>query len=246
MMQEIDDNIQTHQSMRRKLIGLLGLTLLAGCDNMFGKEKKKSIIDPEHDKEFDKNGQKYRIFVVGGTRFLVPDLPNFTPSNIHGSSGFDLRLAWPDIPPGKSPNTKIEESLPDSVGNRTTNLVVVQVHDRHASLTGDGYQFYSQTGLGSPSNFVFKDDLNLGLRLFASKDIPNLFNSGYSLNNEITTPYYHEALLIKGNFITFLYTPNIDVRIIMYGWSSKINPDWKDIYLRVVETLNNYQEEGEK
>lgn len=235
-----------HQSTRRRLLELMGMTLLVGCDDMIGKEKKKSMIDPDHDKQIEKNGQKYRIFVVGGTRFLVPDVPQYTPANTDGVAGFDLNLAWPDIPLGKSPNTKIEKSLPDSDGNQTTNLVVVQVHERPASQTGDGYQSYSHTALGLPSRYVFKDDTELRLRMFASKDTPNFFNKGYSLDKEVITPFYHDAVLVDGGFISFLYTPNIHVRIIMYGWQYRINPNWKDVYLGVVETLNNYREEAKK
>lgn len=246
MKREIDDNIQTHQSMRRKLLGLLGLTLLVGCDDMFGKEKKKSMINPEHGKEFESNGQMYRVFIVGGVRFVVPASTYTTDANTDGRAGFHLNLAWPNIPPGREPDTKFTQSLPDSVGNRTTNNVNVQVHERPTSQTGDGYQSYTQTALGLPSNYIFKDDLELGLRLFASKHTPNFFNRGYSLSNEITTPYYHEALMVDGGTIYFLYKPNIVVRIIMLGHDRKINPNWKGIYLGVVETLNNYQEEGKK
>lgn len=245
MKREIDDNILTHQSMRRKLLGLLGLTLLVGCDNMFGKEKKNPMIDPEHGKTIEKNRQKYRVYVVGGVRFVVPDSPYTTDADTDGRAGFHLNLAWPNIPPGSAPDTKFTQSLPDSVGNRTTNNVDVQVHERSPKLTGDGYQSYSQTALGLPSRYVFKDDLELGLRLFASKDTPNFFNNGYSLNSEVKTPYYKEAIIVEGEFIYFLYKTDIVVRIIMRGWS-KINPDWKGIYLGVVETLNNYQEEGKK
>ena len=73
----------------------------------------------------------------------------------------------------------------------------------------------------------------------SSKEL--VFNKGYSLNNEILTPFYHEAVVVDGSFIYFMFRKKINVRIIMVGWQYRINPNWKGIYLGVVETLNKYQ-----
>ncbi len=233
----IDDKKQVHQLVRRKLLGLFGLTLLVGCDNMFGKQKEKSMIDPEHGKTIERNGQKYRVFLAGGIRFVAPDSHQVIPRE---SGDFDMNMFWPNIPPDKAPDTKFTESLPDSVGNRTTNMVTVVVR----TAPGQVASFDSYPAWTSP-DLIAHDDLDLGLRVFIHKNatksqIENgFYNEAYSL--DVRTPYSKEPVILGSGLISFMYTKNIYVRLSMHGWSTKMNPDWEGIYLGVVETLNNYQ-----
>lgn len=246
MMHEIDDGKKSYQSKRRKLIGLLGLTLLAGCDNMFGWGKKKPVIDPEHGKEIERNWQKFRVYVVGGVRFNVPVSHHVGQVD---PDGFDMSLLWPNIPPGKAPGIKFTESPPDRVGNKTSNQVEVIVRTSHEGARNiDAYAaFEQQRSVWASPDYISRDDAELGLRLFAKKSRPNeavsepFFREGYALNNEVLTPYYRLPVVVQGGYIYFIYAPNIHVRISMLGWGM-INPNWKGIYLGVAETLNNYQE----
>lgn len=254
MNHEVDDDKQNHQSKRRKLLGLLGLSLLAGCDNMFGKDKKKLTMDPEHGKEIERNGQKFTVYVVAGERFVVPVFLQSGyilsgPADSDGVAGFDLHLLWPDIPPNKAPETKFIESTPDRVGNRTRNQIEVQVHEDTIVRSGDAYQASVQSGSWASPDYIVRDDLALGLRFFIHKNATQaqiedgLFNVAYSLTEDARTPYYHEPVVVGGDSIAFAYTKNIHIRIIMMGWNRRINPNWKGIYLGVIETLSNYRED---
>lgn len=250
MKHEVDDYKLAHQSVRRKLLGLMGLTLIVGCDDMFGKDKKKPVIDPEHGIEFERLGQKYRVFIVGGVRFVVPASIHTTDVNTDGRAGFHLNLVWPNIPPGKAPDTQFKAEQIDAFGNRPINSVSVQIHEIEFAETGDTYSKNIKRGrYASSLDLIAHDDLRLGLRIFIHKDATQqqinygFYNEAYSIMEDARTPHFREPVVISASLIYFAYTPNIRVRIIMNGWGTKINPDWKGIYLGVVETLNNYQEE---
>jgi hypothetical protein len=96
--------------------------------------------------------------------------------------------------------------------------------------------------------YIVRDDLKLGLRTFVSKNTPKeLINKGYvdygySLTNDAVEPWGGQPIVVSREYIYFSYAPQITVRIIMRGWLH-INPNWKGIYLGVVETLNKYQED---
>ena len=253
MKHEIDAKKLAHQSMRRKLLGLMGLAILVGCDDMFGKVQKKSMIDPEHGKEFERNGEKYRVFIVGGVRFVVPASPQAEQADSDAKAGFHLNLVWPNIPPGKAPDTQVKAEQIDAFGNMPINSVIVQVHENEFAETGDTYTKYVKRGwYESRPDLIAHDDLRLGLRIFIHKDVSQqkidygFYNEAYSILDDVSTPHFREPVVINAGLISFAYSPKISVRIIMNGWGTKINPDWKGIYLGVVQTLNNYQEEGKK
>lgn len=250
MMHEIDNDKKTHQSKRRKLLGLLGFTLLAGCDDMFGWGKKKPVINPEHSKEIESDGQKFQVFVVGGIRFVAPISYHVGQAE---NEGFDMHLAWPDIPPGKYPGTKFVDPPPVGIGNinRTSNQVWVQIRERpEGGRDIDPYTGLEKRGDWASPNYIVRDDLELGLKTFVRKEAPKelidkgYFDMAYSLNNEVLTPLHRVPVVIEHESINFSYAPTIYVDVTLDSAWNKSN--WKGIFLGVVETLNNYREEGKK
>lgn len=243
MKQHLHINNVAYDSGRRKLLGFLLFTLLTGCD-LDSSEKNKPPVNPDHGKRVEINGEKFRIIYIGGVRFRFPDTNTYVWAS---ESSIHINLYWPDIPPGKSPGTKPFKWLDEK--NYRTNAVNVQVIGMDEPITIDKSKTLEQQWNLSSSNYIVRDNLTLGLRTFASKTasqklIDNgYFDYAYSLTDDALTPLEHQPVMVShGESIYFNYAPKIQVRIFMMGWIGHVNPDWKGIYLGVVETLNKYRE----
>jgi hypothetical protein len=92
-------------------------------------------------------------------------------------------------------------------------------------------------------DYIFHDDLKLGLRVFSPKQFPNQITHAYSLTNDAIEPWDGRPVVVSDGYIYFSYAPRVRVRIQIMGWTDQINPNWKAIYLGVVETLDKYRED---
>jgi hypothetical protein len=232
------DYINKHRygSRQWKLLGFLLFTLLTGC-NMDNPEENKPSINPENGKIVEVNGEKFRITYIGGVRFRFPDTNQFGTR----SEGVSIHLYWPDIPPSMAPETKPFRWLDGN--NYKTNSVEVQVRETREPIEIDTPKTVEDKWRLNSSKYNIYDDLKLGLKIFYPKAHPNLPAYAYSLTNDAIEPWGGQPIVVSGEFITFMYAPQVSVRIIMMGWTGDINPDWKGVYLGVIETLNKYREQ---
>lgn len=217
---------------------MLLLMLLTGCESEQDRiDKHQATVNPENGKIIEVNGEKFRIIYIRGVRFRFPKNNTFIMAS---ESSIHIHLMWPDIPPGKAPETK-----PIALEGRIdkTNFVEVVVDERKDPIESDKSLTFEQRHHLNSDDYIVRDDLQLGLRLFCSKQNPNFVHYAYSLTKDALTPLEREPVVQSGGFIYFDYLPNVAVRIEMMGWMGLINPDWKGIYLGVIETLNKYRED---
>jgi hypothetical protein len=232
-----------------KLLGFLLFTLLMGC-NVDDPEEKARAVNSEHGKQVEVNGEKFRIIYIGGVRFRFPDTNQFgwtgPFSTEPTTDGVDISLYWPDIPPGKAPGTKYLKTLDGN--NYGTNQVEVIVRGTVAPIVRDPSQTVEERWRLNSDEYIVRDNLELGLKTFVAKNTPKeMIERGYahyaySITKDALEPWSNQPVVVNGEFITFMYSPQVSVRISMMGWGGYINPDWKGIYLGVVETLNKYRE----
>jgi hypothetical protein len=244
MNQQIQLDKSTAKPGQWKFLGFLLWLLLTGCD-WDSTKKNKPPINLDHGKRVEINGEKFRIIYIGGVRFRFPDNDTFVWASQVGD--ININLYWPNIPPGKAPGTKSFRWLEDK--SERTNAVNVIVRETSEPIEFDKSKTLEQQFNLSPSDYIIRDDLTLGLRTFVSKIasqklIDNgYFDYAYSLTDDAQTPWGHQPVMVFGESISFMYTPQVRVRITMMGWNDHINPNWKGIYLGVIETLNKYRED---
>jgi hypothetical protein len=232
------DNV-VYDSGRRKLLGLLLFTLLTGCD-LDSSEKNKPLVNPDHGKRVEINGEKFRIIYIGGVRFRFPDNDTFIWASLSGD-GIHIHLDWPNIPPGKAPETKYIEWLDGKI--HRNNQVEVRVIGKEEPFQIDTSKTVEQRWNLTPDKYIAHDDLTLGLKIYSPKEAATFPSYAFPL-----TPLEHyPVLLMSGNSIYFDYSPRIQIKIFMMGWDGlglgTIAPIWKETYLGVVETLNKYRED---
>jgi hypothetical protein len=225
--------------------GILVACALMGCD--FEKHKEdayRASVNPENGKIVEVNGEQFRIVYIGGVRFRFPDTNQYRWAGAYAtgpsSDGLDIDLYWPDIPPGKASGTS-PITLSEGKIYKTNAVKVTVSGVREGYGLADFKTLEKRFKLNS-SQYYVRDDLALGLRTFSSKEHPDFTPYAYSLGTDVLTPIDHEPVLLRGGYIYFNYAPTVDVRIIMMGWDRDINPNWKGIYLGVIETLNKYRE----
>jgi hypothetical protein len=217
------------------------MDMMFGYDAYMRSEMVKfpAKVHPEQNEVYERNGQRYSEIYIGGIRFNFPY--GYTFNKIGSASdpngGVDIKLYWPNIPPGKVADTKFKklEEKPSS-----KYLVVVQVRgtvkpiDKSKSkITGLPYNV-------NPEDYIIRDDLEFGYRTFIPKSPPNLVMYIYQHNGDAEEPWGREPVF---GYMHFSYAPQISVRIIVMGRTENVNPDWKGIYLGVVETLNKYRQD---
>lgn len=229
------------------------LMLLIGCDYEKRKaEKYRASVNPENGKIVEVDGEKFRIVYIGGVRFRFPDTRQFGGGGIYVDKSNEhlppdplintlyMDLYWPDIPPGKAPGTTYKAL--DKLGGRT-NSVDVLVKGTDKPIIIDHTKTVEQRHRLDPAIYDVHDDLNLGLRIYNPKTHPDLAEYAVALTEDATEPWGGQPIVIQTGYIFFSYAPQVRVRIVMTGWLGRINPDWKGIYLGVVETLNKYRED---
>jgi hypothetical protein len=231
---------------RRKLLGFLLLAILTGCDvEKHKRDNYRASVNPEHGKIVEVNGEQFRIVYIGGVRFRFPDTYQFGWTGPYATDpttdGVSISFNWPDVPPGKVPGIKFI-SLDPPIG--MSNQVDVIVMGRTEPIEIDKSKTVGLPSFLNPANYIVHDDLTLGLRILSPKEYPGLPSYAYSLTDDALTPLEHQPVtLSSAETIYFNYAPKIWVRINMTGWIGHINPNWKGIYLGVVETLNKYRED---
>lgn len=204
-------------------------------------------IYPEHGKVLDVNGEKFRIVYLGGQRFRFPMTNEFQWNGGYFEGDYsnrrvDMYLFWPDIPPGKAPETKHYFYNSASDGFKI-NLVHVKIVGEKESI--DPKHIVKQSPVASLSDYIIREDLTRGLRIYFPKQNPDYPAYVYPLSDTLITPLQHEPVRVHGNdLISFNYSPTIEVRVSWEGYKPNKNaPDWKGMYLDVVETLNKYRED---
>jgi len=228
----IDNHV--YDSRWPMLLGFLLFTLLTGCD-LDSSEKNRPPVNPDHGKRVEINGEKFRIIYIGGVRFRFPDNNTFVWASQSGD--IHIHLDWPNIPPGKVPETKYIEWLDGKISR--SNQVEVQVIGKEEPIQIDTSKTVEQWWNLGPPNYIVHDDLTLGLKIYSPKEFPTQPAYAFSL-----TPLEHQPVLVLYGDIFFNYVPKVEVRIHMMGWrGGGISPNWKDTYLGVVETLNKYRED---
>jgi hypothetical protein len=230
----------------RSLMCLTGLLLLVSCDNNIDEKRRiakyQATVNSENGRIVEVNGEEFRIVYIGGVRFRFPEYigtghiswtgTSGGPSTGPESDGIYMALFWPDIPPGKSPETKTS----------FLNSVTVQAKGTSEPASFSESEAYKFKVFGlpyyvSPDDYIVRDDLKLGLRIFSRKEKPNNTDYVYSLKNDAIDPVSGLPVIVSDNYISFRFAPQVSVRIFM-----KDTTHWKDIYLGVVETLNKYRE----
>lgn len=232
-----------YDSGRWKLLGFLLFTLITGCD-LDSAEKNKPPVNPEHGKRVEINGEKFRIIYIGGVRFRFPDNDTFYWASPSGD--INIHLDWPNIPPGKVPETKPLQWLDGKI--HRNNQVEVIVRGTIEPITVDTSKTVGLPSFLNPANYIVHDDLKLGLRIYSPKEAPTFPSFAFSLTEDALTPLEHQPVMVSdGGSIYFNYAPKIKVRISMMGWHGlglgTVDPNWKSTYLGVVETLNKYRED---
>lgn len=217
------------------------IDMLFGYDAYMRSEKVKfpAKIHPEQNEVYDINGQRYRVIYIGGVRFHFPENYYLAGNDPGPTAGVNFGLYWPDIPPGKVPGIKIN-ALEEQLGKIKSVEVQVRGTEKPIEKTKSkvtGLPYYD-----NPDDYIIRDDLTLGYRTFIPKSHPRLMMYIYSLNRDAIDPWTGEPVVYNLGYINFSYTSRISVRIIISG-RGIANPDWKGIYLGVVETLNKYRQD---
>lgn len=227
------------------------LILVMGCkpEEQERREKYQTTVNPENGKIVEVNGEKFRIVYIGGVRFRFPINNQFGWIGGHASdpttNGMDIDLYWPDIPPGKAPGTKYAKWLDGKY--EVSNLIIVLVRGRSEEevMLRDNKtpeQWFNLT----PTNYIVRDNKELGLRTFTSKKQPkdhitqDWFQYAYTLTEDAIEHWSGKPVEILYGHIHFNYAPKVRVEIRLPGY---IDKNWKDTYLGVVETLNKYRED---
>ncbi len=226
------------------LVCLVALLLVMGCksEDQERQEQHQTSVNPEHGNIVEVNGETFQIAHIGGVRFRFPYTNTFV---VRPSIAY-LHLNWPDIPPGKAQKTKFT-AIDGKIGR--TNSIEVQITANNEPIVIDKNKSVEERWRLNASDYIVRDDLKLGLKTFVSKTTAkNLIDMGvvdyaYSLTDDAIEPWGGQPIVVSGEFISFMYAPEVSVRIVMMGWTGHINPDWKGIYLGVVETLNKYRED---
>jgi len=215
-----------------------------GCD-LDSSEKNKPPVNPDHGKRVEINGEKFRIIYIGGVRFRFPDNNTFVWSSLSGD-GIHIHLDWPNIPPGKVPETKPLQWLDGKI--HRNNQVEVQIIGKEEPIQIDTSKTVEQRWNLGPPNYIAHDDLTLELRIYSPKEAPTFPSYAFSLTDDALTPLEHQPVkIMDGGSIYFYYAPKVQVRIFMMGWHGlglgTVDPNWKSTYLGVLETLNKYRED---
>jgi hypothetical protein len=237
----------------RWLLFLPILMLLIGCksEEQDRREKYRTTVNPENGKLVTVKGEKFRIVYIGGVRFQFPDTPDrqfgwtgqFAASPI--TDGVDMHFYWPDIPRGKAPGTKYAKRLDGKY--EVSNLIIVLVRGRSEEeiMLRDNKTPEQWFNL-SATNYIVRDNKELGLRTFTSKKqlkdriAQDWFQYAYTLTEDAIEPWSGKPVEILYGSIHFNYAPKVRVEIRLPG---NIDKNWKDTYLGVVETLNKYRED---
>ncbi len=230
--------VKNHQNntYRWQILWCLLLSLLMGC-NVDNSDEKTGQIGADHGMVFEVNGEKFRIANLGGVRFRFPDNYTFV---VHPHVAY-MHLNWPDIPPGKASDKKLVP-MKDAMGKTNSVEVLISATNEPVKIEADKSKVFGLPYYVNPDDYIVRDDLKLGLRIFSSKETPNYPSYAYSLNNDALTPVDHKPVIVSDNYIYFYYAPRVEIRINMWVYGSNINPNWKEIYLGVIETLNKYRE----
>jgi hypothetical protein len=220
------------------LLVVLLLMLLMGCDSEKDRrDKYQATVNPENGKIVEVNGEKFRIVYIGGVRFRFPITFGLGWTGVYANKpeteSVGIGLYWPDIPPGKAPGTERSRN----------NSVSVLVMGKKEPVKIDKSVTIEQKNRLNPADYIVRDDMKLGLRTFSPKEFPNFRSYAYSLTEDAVTPWGHEPVMISSEYIYFIYAPQIEVRIEMWREKEDIDPNWKGIYLGVVETLDKYRED---
>jgi hypothetical protein len=230
-----------------RLLFFSALLLMVGCRDQISDEKRRiakyqATLKPENGRIVEVNGEEFRIVYIGGVRFRFPNTNQFhwngADANSPSSDGISIHLLWPDIPPGKSLQTKFV-AMEGEIGR--TNSIEAQVRGASEPVLIDKSKTIEELWRLNANNYFFHDDPKSGLRIFNAKETPNFPAYLYSLKNDANDPVSGLPVVVSdGQFIHFMFAPQVSVRIIMMGG---IHPDWKGIYLGVIETLNKYRED---
>jgi hypothetical protein len=235
----------------RNLLFLLILQLLVGCDPYQDEKRKvakyQATVNPENGRIVEINGEEFRIVYIGGVRFRFPEkIPNghigwtgISGGPVTGpeTDGVHISFCWPDIPFGKVPDAKCSGAPGEG------NLIDVIVTGTEMQNETDKSKVFGLPYYVNPDDYIVRDDLKLGLRIFSEKGTPNNPSYAHSLTDDAITPVDNKPVIVTNNYIYFRYAPKIEVRINMMMYGNPINPNWKGIYLGVVETLNKYRED---
>jgi hypothetical protein len=223
-----------HGANKRKRSGkylwLMVLALLLGCDDMSSSENSKLAVNPEHGREIEKHDTKYHVYIVSQMRFEAPITDDTHPFEVDGKTGFSIYLTWPDVPRGQAPGTK------PSLG---TNI---KVSVRPTDKSDDTYEWLQKIGQLDPSNYIIREDQALGLRFYHPIDVPAVFRYAVAMDNDTLTPWRHQPIVIYGNRLSFSFLYSNGVLVVVDAYGRTLVPHWKQIYLGVVKTLDQYAE----
>jgi hypothetical protein len=199
-----------------------------------------------HGQELERGGLAFHLYSLSGVKFIVPISHRTARADPYPQRGFDINLMWPDIPPGRAPEAKFKQSQLSGSKNKVSNKVTVQVRERPKGVSDvDPYERLRDDNYWISGKNIEQTDSALQLRLYRSKSTPNIISYAYSLSERARTPLRRVPVVIMaGEYISFVYAPNIHVRIIMDWESSSINPDWERIYVAVVALLDQYRKDG--
>jgi hypothetical protein len=227
-----------HGANKRKRSGkhlwLMILALLLGCDDMKSSESNKSAISLGHGSEIIKDGIKYRVYVISGMRFEAPttDITAAIPYGSNGVNGFRMSFFWPDIPRGQAPG--IKPSLEAGVN------VLVYPDDR----TEDPYEWFTRIGFLDPAKYIIREDHAMGLRFYHPIDAPLIFSYAVAMDKDkgSLTPWRHQPIVIDGNRLSFRFLYSKGILVVVDAYGRTLVPHWKQIYLGVLKTLDQYAE----
>jgi len=225
------------------LLGFLLWMLLTGCDMEKDRQDKyKASINPENGKIVEVNGEKFRIIYIGGVRFRFPDTDQFRwVGGQYASSpltdGIDMSLYRLEVQPGKVPGTKSYRWFYGDI--EKPDPISVQIRGTIEPVEIDSTKEPSLPRHMSPTIYIGHDDVNLGLKVFSHKDSPKIPSYAYPL-----TPLEHPVYIPDISAMYINYAPKVKAEVDLKNMGNlSIDPNWKEIYFEVVNTLNQYRED---
>lgn len=223
---------------------LFAVLFLFGCkpDEQENLEKYQATVNPENGRLVTVNGEKFRIVYIGGVRFRFPDTDQFRwVGGQHTSSpltdGIDMSLYRLEVKPATVERKEsyrwfygdIEKPYPISVQVRGT-LEAADIDSRKEPKLPPHM---------NPAIYIAHDDLNLGLKVFSHKNSPKFPSYAYPL-----IPLEHPVYISSISSMYVNFAPKVKAEVDLKNMGNlSIDPNWKEIYFEVVNTLNKYRED---